>query len=79
MSAPVRNLGISRGDQDYSLSLFGFLIPEGPGNADCIAFGTMFKRWLKTQTHVIVSVSVPKDKERAVREAIKGAISGTRS
>ena len=55
--------------EEYDLSLFGVLVPEGGISVvDAEGFDTAFRRWKRAKTTAIVVVEVPKDK---LEEALK--------
>lgn len=66
--------------KEYDLAHCGYLAPDGNTDTqgEVVSFSVMFRRWLKVQTHVTISVSVPKEKEMAVRLAIQDALKGAR-
>ena len=59
-------------DDDRVLILDGVVLFCDPETEGC-TFETFFRRWRKKQSTVYLSVSVPRDKLDAVREAIKAA------
>jgi hypothetical protein len=50
----------------------GWIYSEAPIQTDC-SFETYFRRWKKLQDTVVLLVNVPKDKQDAVKAAIKAA------